>query len=193
MRTTFDLTIQTLAPQACVGALEALAQLLHACVHDGASIGFVLPFSVEQAASFWRDRVAPALAEGGLDLLVVLDGDRIVATAQLAFNMPANQPHRAEVRKLMVHPAYRRRGIAQALMSEIELRAKTLRRTLLTLDTRSGDAAERLYAGLGYQSAGVIPGYCVDAQTGRLDSTTIMYKVLHGPGALSSGTAGGNS
>lgn len=182
MRPHFELTISSLPGQAFAGALDALAQLLHACVHDGASIGFVLPFSVEDAARFWRERVAPALAEGGLDLLVVLDGNRIVATAQLASDMPANQPHRAEVRKLMVHPAYRRRGIAQALMGEIEMRATRLERTLLTLDTRTGDAAEQLYARLGYQSAGVIPGYCIDAQTGRLDSTTIMYKAW--PGAV---------
>jgi ribosomal protein S18 acetylase RimI-like enzyme len=93
--------------------------------------------------------------------------------------MPANQPHRAEVSKLLVHPEYRRRGLARRMMLELEGRAGKFRKTLLTLDTRTGDAAEPLYASLGFQTTGIIPGYCLDPDaTGRLDATTIMYKQL---------------
>jgi len=89
-----------------------------------------------------------------------------------------NQRHRAEVRKLLVHPDARRRGIARALMAAIERRARHLGRSLLTLDTRTGDGAERLYASLGYETAGVIPGFARDTTEDRLDATTIMYKTV---------------
>ncbi len=115
---------------------------------------------------------------GGLLLLAARQDGRIVGTVQLDHDTPANQPHRAEVRKLLVHPQARRQGIAQALMAELERHAGALGRSLLTLDTRTGDAAEPLYAARGYIRAGVIPGYCRDAHTTELDSTTVMYKAL---------------
>jgi GNAT superfamily N-acetyltransferase len=101
-----------------------------------------------------------------------------VGSAQLGHDTPANQPHRADVNKLMVYPDFRRRGIARALMVEIEKIARSLGRTLLTLDTRTGDSAEPLYASMGYAVSGVIPGYCLDVAKTRLDSTTVMYKAL---------------
>ncbi len=158
--------------------LEELAGLLHACVHAGASIGFVLPFGPDDAATYWREKVRPAAGNGGLTVLAATLDGRIVGSAQLDHDTPANQPHRAEVRKLMVHPDFRRRGIARALMAEIERHADRLGRSLLTLDTRTGDMAEPLYASLGYTTSGVIPGYCLDTASERLDSTTIMYKAL---------------
>jgi ribosomal protein S18 acetylase RimI-like enzyme len=82
------------------------------------------------------------------------------------------------VRKLLVHPDFRRRGIGKALMTEAERLASDLGRSLITLDTRTGDKAEPLYQSLGYTVAGVIPGYCRDPFEDRLDATTIMYKVL---------------
>ncbi len=153
-----------------------LGALMQACVLDGASIGYVLPFTAQDGEAFWIKTVLPALRNGGRLLLVARRAGLIVGTVQLDYDTPPNQPHRAEVRKLMVHPAHRRQGIAQALMAEIERRAAALGRSLLTLDTRSGDAAQALYAALGYQVAGVIPGYCRDALSSRLDATTIMYK-----------------
>lgn len=158
--------------------LQELGALLHACVHAGASIGFILPFAVQEAEAFWRDNVLPAVRVGERLLLVACAGDRIAGSVQLDHATPANQPHRAEVRKLMVHPDFRRRGLARRLMAEIEAHAVQLRRSLLTLDTRTGDHAEPLYTALGYQTAGVIPGYCRDPFMDRLDSTTIMYKTL---------------
>ena len=158
--------------------LRELGALLHACVHAGASVGFVLPFTPGDGEAFWRNKVLPAVRGGGRVLLVARSGGRIVGTVQLGYDTLPNQPHRAEVSKLLVHPECRRRGIARALMAELERQAPRLGRSLLTLDTRTGDKAEPLYASLGYRTAGIIPGYCRDPFEDRLDSTTIMYKAL---------------
>lgn len=155
-----------------------LGALLHACVHDGASIGFVLPFMADDGEAFWRRNVLSAVRGGARVLLVAHQSGRIAGSVQLDYDTPPNQPHRAEVRKLLVHPEFRRLGIAQALMAELERLASQLGRSLLTLDTRTGDKAEPLYASLGYKTAGVIPGYCRDPIEDHLDSTTIMYKAL---------------
>ena len=158
--------------------LEQLADLLHACVQAGASVGYVLPFGREAAARFWREGVCPALHGGGRLVLVAREEGRIAGTVQLDLDTPPNQPHRAEAKKLLVHPDFRRRGLARALMDELEKRARAMGRSLITLDTRTGDVAEPLYASLGYAIAGTIPGYCLDPVCGALDSTTIMYKAL---------------
>src|SRR5690606_24860878 len=136
--------------------------LLHTCVHHGASVGFIVPFSAADGEAYWRRKVLAGLRDGGLLLLVATRDGRIVGTVQLDIDTPANQPHRAEVRKLLVHPDARRQGIARALMVEVEARAIAMGRSLLTLDTRTGDAAEPLYTALGFETAGVYPGYCLD-------------------------------
>jgi ribosomal protein S18 acetylase RimI-like enzyme len=118
------------------------------------------------------------VADGTRLLLVAKKAGRIVGSVQLDLDTPPNQPHRAEVRKLMVRPDSRRQGIARALMAEVERLAGARKRSLLTLDTRTGDSAEPLYASMGYKIVGVVPGYCLDPFTPRLDSTTIMYKTL---------------
>lgn len=159
-------------------ALPALAGVLHACVLDGASVGFVLPFSPDAAEAFWRETVLPPLAAGRRRLLVARTGDGIAGTVQLLHDMPPNQPHRAEVAKLLVHPAHRRRGIATALMAALEAEARGLGRSLLTLDTRTGDPSERLYRGLGWNTVGSLPGWCRDTASDRLDATTFMWKDL---------------
>lgn len=159
-------------------ALPDLTALLHACVHAGASIGFILPFPREEAEAYWSQLVLPRHRQGGLVVLTAHEGARLVGTVQLDHDTPANQRHRAEVRKLLVHPDCRRRGLAKALMAAIEERARALGRSLVTLDTRTGDAAEPLYAGLGYRTAGAIPGYCRHPFADRLESTTLMYKTL---------------
>ena len=139
------------------GCLPALAELLHACVHGGASVNFVLPFPMAEAEAFWRERVQPAVAAGTHTLLVAQADGRIAGSVQLATQTPPNQPHRAEVTKLLVHPAFRRRGIGRALMLALEDTARGRGRSLVTLDTTTGGAAEPLYAGLGYVAAGMIP------------------------------------
>jgi GNAT superfamily N-acetyltransferase len=170
--------ITTLSADEAAFRRRELADLLHACVHDGASIGFVLPFSLAEAEAFWTDRVLPRLRGGGLTAWIARTDDRMVGSVQLDCDTPPNQPHRAEVRKLLVHPGYRRQGIAKALMATLECHANQSGRNLLTLDTRNGDKAEPLYASLGYRTAGVIPGYCRDPFKDCLDPTTIMYKAL---------------
>ncbi|MEO1016086.1 MAG: GNAT family N-acetyltransferase [Pseudomonadota bacterium] len=162
------------------GQITELGSLLHACVHDGASIGFILPFTIEDSEAFWRTKVLPAVRDGARIILVAHSSGRIVGTGQLDYDTPPNQPHRAEISKLMVHPDCRRQGLARALMAELERRAGQLGRSLITFDTRTGDMAEPLYTSLGYETAGVIPRYCLDPFEDRLDSTTVMYKMLSG-------------
>ncbi|HUI78597.1 MAG TPA: GNAT family N-acetyltransferase [Bryobacteraceae bacterium] len=159
--------------------LDMLAEVLHAAVHAGASISFVLPFSLDDARAFWRERVLPGVAAGTRRLLVAREGGRILGTVQLDLATPPNQQHRADVLKLIVHPDARRRGIARALMTAAEASARSAGRTLLTLDTVTGGHAEPLYLSLGYQLAGVIPRYARKALSPELESTSILYKELH--------------
>ena len=170
--------IWNLAPADFTEELPGLTALLHACVMDGASIGFILPFTQTDAERFWSDKVFPAVAQGTRIVLIARFDGETGGTVQLDYDTPGNQVHRAEVRKLLVHPKLRRRGLAKALMAEIETIAAGLGRSLITLDTRTGDMAEPLYSGLGYRIAGVIPGYCRDTLSDRLDPTTVMYKNL---------------
>jgi GNAT superfamily N-acetyltransferase len=170
--------ISTLSAAELADHVPALGALLHACVHAGASIGFVLPHPVEESAAFWRNKVLPGVRDGRRVLWIARAGGRIVGSVQLGLDVMPNQAHRADVSKLLVHPDFRRRGIARALMAALEQRAHELGRRLLTLDTRSGDFAEPLYASLGYMTSGVIPTYCRHPFEDRLESTTIMYKML---------------
>jgi ribosomal protein S18 acetylase RimI-like enzyme len=172
------ITIRTIDAPALARQLGDLAALLHACVHGGANIGFILPHALADAERYWQNKVAPAVAAGGVLLLGAYRDGALVGTVQLDHDTPGNQAHRAEVRKLLVHPELRRQGVARLLMAEVERHAGTLQRQLLTLDTRTDSPAEPLYVSLGYQRAGIIPGYCRDTHTDRLDATTIMYKAL---------------
>jgi GNAT superfamily N-acetyltransferase len=169
-------TIEELTPDALEAVLPELAGVLHASVHAGASIGFVLPFSPTEAAAFWRG-VLPAMRSGERLMLVArLDG-RIVGTAALVLVMTPNGRHRAEVAKVMVHPEARRRGIAARLMQAVEAAARRHGRTLLLLDTTTGRDAERLYTALGYATIGTVAAYANDPD-GTLHPTTIMAKDL---------------
>ena len=158
--------------------LEMLGHVLHACVHSGASVSFVLPFSRDDAIAFWRDKVVPAVAAGDCRVLLARIAGNIVGTVQIDLATPPNQRHRAEVRKLLVHPEARRRGIARKLMSTLEQDARQLGRSLLTLDTVTGASAEPLYLSMGYIRVGVIPGYARRPDSSELDSTTIMFKEI---------------
>jgi len=158
--------------------LDMLAELLHAAVHAGASVSFVLPFSLEEARAFWREQVLPGVAAGTRRVLVARDGGRILGTVQLDLEMPPNQQHRAEVLKLLVHPEARRRGIARALMTAVETMARSAGRTLLTLDTRTGDMAEPLYLSMGFVLVGAIPRYARGPLSPDLEAASILYKEL---------------
>lgn len=158
--------------------LEAFADILHACVHDGASVGFVLPYGRDEARAFWQAKVLPGVAAGEIALLAALEAGRVVGTVQIDHAMMPNQRHRVDAKKLLVHPDHRRRGHGRALMEALERRVRAMGRGLICLDTRTGDAAEPLYLSLGYEIAGRIPDFCRDTLTDRLDPTTLMYKRL---------------
>ena len=169
--------VAALDPAELAKTVERLAQILHACVHEGASIGFVLPFDHSQARSYWLDRVAAPHAAGSKLVLIATLGGAIAGTAQLDLDSMPSKRHHAEVSKVLVDPAFRRAGVARALMREIERRAAKENRWLLTLDT-AGDAAEALYRSLGYTLAGAIPNYARNAFEDSYDATRLMYKDL---------------
>lgn len=152
--------------------LEELTLLLIAVVEDGASIGFLPPLKKDDASAYWNNVIQP-----GVILWVAKLNARICGTVQLHLAQKENALHRAEVAKLMVDPGKRRCGIGRSLMRAVEIRAESLGRSLLTLDTRSGDASNLLYQSLGYIQAGKIPRYAMSAD-GALDETTIYYKEL---------------
>lgn len=183
MQKTSSVTLDHLTKDELADNLQELATLLHACVHDGANINFILPFNVEDACAFWRERIMPALGTQQRSLFVAREYPtagtaQLVGTVQLDCDMPPNQAHRAEITKLMVHPGHRGRGTARRLMQEAETQARRLGRSLITLDTTTGSAAERLYLSLGYVSVGAIPAYARDPHEDRLDPATILYKQL---------------
>lgn len=165
-------------PQSLERDVWLLGTLLHDCVHTGAHVSFVLPFTHEEAAAFWRDKIFPSVEAGTCRVMIARnERGRIIGTVQLDLAMPSNQPHRGEIKKLLVHPLERRGGIARALMVSIEDEARAAQRTLLTLDTAS-PAAEQLYTSLGYVRVGVIPRFSIHPETRELEGTTVMYKEL---------------
>ncbi|WMD20392.1 GNAT family N-acetyltransferase [Achromobacter seleniivolatilans] len=174
-----NLEVTQLTADSAAAHLTGLTELLHACVLGGASVSFVLPYSSDDAQVFWQAKVLPAVAGGKLALWVARQDGRIAGSVQLDIDTPPNQPHRAEVRKLLVHPDFRRRGIARLLLREAEAYAQQCGRTLITLDTRSGDSAEPLYTSMGYVTVGQIPGFSRDPHDpSKVDGTTIMYKQM---------------
>jgi ribosomal protein S18 acetylase RimI-like enzyme len=156
--------------------LASLAALLLDAVESGASVGFVPPLDARDARTYWAG-VKNAIAGGNRILLAAVEQGEVLGAVQLDLATMPNARHRAEVMKLMVHRAARRRGIGKALMLALEDAARRANRRLLVLDTRPGDPAEQLYLALGYARAGVIPHYALSA-AGTLDATGYMYREL---------------
>jgi GNAT superfamily N-acetyltransferase len=156
----------------------ALADLLVDCVEGGASVSFMAPLSQPKAEAFWYG-IADGVAKGGRVLLVAEDRatDAVVGTVQVILAQPENQPHRADIAKMLVHRQARRQGIGATLMRSAEETARAAGKTLLVLDTATGSDAERLYARLGWNRVGVIPGYAFWPD-GRPCATTYYFKTL---------------
>jgi len=158
---------------------QELADLLVDCVDGGASVSFMSPLNTERALAFWRN-VAGDVALNKRALLVAQDRTGIVGAVQLVLDQPENQPHRADVSKMLVLRRARRRGIGAALMRAAETLARDLGKLVLVLDTANPEA-ERLYSALGWQRVGVIPGYALLPQGGLCD-TTIFFRILDSRG-----------
>jgi GNAT superfamily N-acetyltransferase len=156
--------------------LNQLADVLLDCVEGGASVSFMLPLTRERALAFWR-KVAEGVASGGRTLLVAEDAQGICGTVQLIYDLPENQPHRADVAKMLVHRRVRRQGLGAALMRAAEATAYEAGKTLLVLDAVTGGDAERLYARLGWVRVGEIPNYAL-FPAGGYCSTTVFYREL---------------
>ncbi|WNG47059.1 GNAT family N-acetyltransferase [Archangium minus] len=156
--------------------LDDLVELLRDSVDGGASVGFLPPLDVAEARAYWEGVVAELASPGHSLALAWVDG-RVAGTAQLVEASKANARHRAEVSKVLVHSAFRRRGIGAALMQALEERARERGRTTLVLDTLEGAPSERLYQSLGWLRTGVIPQYARVAD-GTLQGTVVYYKLL---------------
>jgi GNAT superfamily N-acetyltransferase len=156
--------------------IRELCDVLIDCVEGGASVSFMLPISRATAESFWLAVAASAVRAERIVLAACDASGSIIGTVQILLAQPENQPHRADVAKMLVRRRARRQGVGAALLFAAESCARDAGKTLLVLDTASGDA-ERLYAKLGWQRCGIIPGYALLPQGGLCD-TTIFYRLL---------------
>jgi GNAT superfamily N-acetyltransferase len=155
--------------------IEGLVDVLIDCVEGGASVSFMWPLTRERARAFWQ-RVARGVAAGERILVIAEDAEGVCGTVQLILDQPENQPHRADLAKMLVHRRARRRGLGAALMRAAEAAARDCGKTLLVLDTASDDA-ERLYEREGWVRVGVIPGYALLPHGGPC-ATTYFYRNL---------------
>ena len=173
------MTVRIEPLHASAHAVAALGALLAAVVEAGGSVGFMHPVAMDEADAFWSASLMAA-ARGERALLGAWSGDRLVATATLILAQPPNQPHRADIAKLMTHPAERGRGLAAALMDALERRAAQDGKTLLVLDTAADEGAGGFYERRGYIRAGEIPDYALKPH-GGLTATIYYYKRLAPP------------
>jgi GNAT superfamily N-acetyltransferase len=156
--------------------IDGLADVLIDCVEGGASVSFMHPLTRDRAVAFWR-RVAQGVAAGERALIVAEDARGFCGSVQLVLDQPENQPHRADLSKMLVHRRARRQGLGAALMREAEATARECGKTLLVLDAVTGGDAARLYERLGWVRVGAIPGYALMPR-GGLCSTTVYYRDL---------------
>jgi GNAT superfamily N-acetyltransferase len=168
--------VETLSAGEAERHLSALAEILADVVAAGASVNFMAPFTHDDAQAYWKT-VVPNVAAGRFVLLGAFVDDALVGTVQLHLASQPNQPHRADVAKLLVHRRAQRCGVGRALMTRIETLARERGRSLLTLDTITGGAGESLYQRLGWTRLGIIPGYALFPM-GELGDATFFYKHL---------------
>ena len=168
--------VEELDIAAAESAERPLATLLQACVEGGASVSFLPPLAREKALGYWRG-ITRAVGQGDTRLFAAWRNGTLAGTVQLGLDMPENGRHRAELRKLMVAPGSRCRGLAKLLLAAAEAAAREAGRSLLVLDTRVDDHAEPLYRDAGWIAAGTIPGYALDG-TGEAFATRFYFKPL---------------
>jgi len=168
--------IVSLAAPIADDALGELADVLADCVAGGASVSFMAPFPSAQALAFFR-KVEDSVAKGDTVLLAASLKGKIVGTVQLGLDTPPNQPHRAEIKKMLVHRRARGHGIGTALMARAEEEARRRGRWLLVLDTVPGENGHRLYLRCGWQQSGIVPNYALFPD-GSLCDTAFMWKRL---------------
>lgn len=156
--------------------IDELSEVLADAVESGASVSFLLPFTLEDGREFWR-KVVDAVDAGGAILLGAIVDGRLLGTVQVRLDTPRNQQHRVEIVKLVVHRNVRGHGIGRALMMAGEESARRRGRKLLVLDTLSASPAARLYESLGFTCAGTIPRY-VRVPLGEFGDTSVYYKWL---------------
>ena len=172
-----SLQIKSLTREDILTHIDALAGILANCVNGGASVSFMLPFSLEKGRSFWRG-VAESVGRNERLVLACVDPqDGIIGTVQLITDQPENQPHRADVAKLLVHEKARRKGAAMALMEALEVQARARGISVLVLDTSAGSGAETFYQRAGWQKVGEIPRYAL-MPDGAMTATSVFYKFL---------------
>jgi hypothetical protein len=171
---TSDLRIAPLTADSATR--EALVAMLVETVANGGSVGFMHPLALETAEGFWARSLAAA-ERGERIVLGAFDGEALIATVTLILDCPPNQPHRAEIAKMMTRVAYRGRGAARALLAEAERLARAHDRWLLVLDTAEDEGAAGLYEKMGYQLTGLIPDYALKP-LGGLTGTYVYWKRL---------------
>jgi GNAT superfamily N-acetyltransferase len=163
--------------------LDGLARVLADCVEGGASVSYMAPFSHDDARREFEGWTAEVERGARLLFAAFADGE-LVGTVQVVHAWPPNQPHRADIAKLLVHRSARRQGVAERLMERAEEEALAEGKTLLVLDTVTGDSAERLYRRMGWTTVGVIPNFALYPD-GRPCATTVFYKQLEDPRQVS--------
>jgi GNAT superfamily N-acetyltransferase len=168
--------IRLCTPEEVRREIGQFAVLLMDAVGSGASVGFLPPLSESDALAYWQS-VVTAMREETRVVLAAFEGDRVQGSVQIALEMRANGNHRAEAMKLFVHRRARRRGLAKALMAEVESTARRLGRTLLLMDTRKGGEAEKMCESLGYVRFGEVPNYA-RSNDGQLHTTVFFYRQL---------------
>ena len=173
---SLDIALRALSSAEAESRLDELAAILVDAVAQGASVNFLAGLAMPEARAFWRGQI-PTLAAGGRRLIVAEDGVRLVGTCVLTFAPQPNGPHRAEITKMLVLGAYRRRGLGRGLLAAAEAEASAAGRTLLVLDTETGSEGERLYRSAGWTEAGAIPGFALTTD-GRPAEATLFYKEI---------------
>jgi GNAT superfamily N-acetyltransferase len=170
-------SLYSLSADDILSRIDELCDVLENCVQGGASVSFMLPFGREKSQAFWLN-VAQSVNRGERLLLVdELEGEGIVGTVQLILDQPENQPHRADVAKLLVHDRARRKGVAGRLMNALETAARDNGKSVLVLDTSTGSGAETFYVNAGWEKVGEIPRYAL-MPDGEMTSTSVFCKFL---------------